>query len=121
MAKVAPDDFGPILGLGRDLVRKRVVPRDCSAAKAGIVGLAKAAAKEVPHHGVRVDSIQPGLVRTAMTEAMPQQAWDRKMAEIPMRRAGDVSEIASVALFLASDLPSYLTGTMLEVAGGRFM
>ncbi|MEV0642964.1 3-oxoacyl-ACP reductase FabG [Streptomyces sp. NPDC050619] len=92
-----------------------------SAAKAGIVGLSKAAAKELAHHGVRVNAIQPGLIRSAMTEAMPQKAWDQKMAEIPMRRAGEVREVASVALFLASDLSSYMTGTVLEVTGGRFM
>lgn len=92
-----------------------------SAAKAGIVGLTKAAAKEIAHHGVRVNAIQPGLIRTAMTEAMPQKIWDQKMADIPLHRAGDVSEVASVALFLASDLSSYMTGTVLEVTGGRFM
>ena len=92
-----------------------------SAAKAGIVGLSKAAAKELAHLGVRVNAIQPGLIRTAMTEAMPQKVWDAKMSEIPMGRAGEVSEIASVALFLASDLSSYMTGTVLEVTGGRFM
>ncbi|MBD0862159.1 3-oxoacyl-ACP reductase FabG [Gordonia sp. zg691] len=92
-----------------------------SAAKAGIVGMTKAAAKEMAHHGVRVNAIQPGLIRSAMTEAMPQKAWDQKMAEIPMRRAGEVGEVASVALFLASDMSSYMTGTVLEVTGGRFM
>jgi 3-oxoacyl-[acyl-carrier protein] reductase len=92
-----------------------------SAAKAGIVGLTKAAAKEVAHLGVRVNAIQPGLIRSAMTEAMPQQIWDAKLAEIPMARAGEPSEVASVALFLASDLSSYMTGTVLEVTGGRFM
>jgi 3-oxoacyl-[acyl-carrier protein] reductase len=92
-----------------------------SAAKAGIIGLTKAAAKEMAHHGVRVNAIQPGLIRSAMTEAMPQKAWDGKMAEIPMKRPGEVSEIASVALFLASDMSSYMTGTVLEVTGGRFM
>ncbi|SFW79778.1 3-oxoacyl-ACP reductase FabG [Amycolatopsis australiensis] len=92
-----------------------------SAAKAGIVGLTKAAAKELAHHGVRVNAIQPGLIRTAMTEAMPAKAWDQKMSEIPMGRAGEVGEVASVALFLASDLSSYMTGTVLEVTGGRFM
>ncbi|KZB83160.1 3-oxoacyl-ACP reductase FabG [Amycolatopsis regifaucium] len=92
-----------------------------SAAKAGIVGLTKAAAKELAHHGVRVNAIQPGLIRTAMTEAMPAKVWDQKMAEIPMGRAGEVGEVASVALFLASDLSSYMTGTVLEVTGGRFM
>jgi len=92
-----------------------------SAAKAGIVGLTKAAAKEVAHHGVRINAIQPGLIRSAMTEAMPQRIWDAKLAEIPMGRAGEPSEVASVALFLASDLSSYMTGTVLEVTGGRFM
>lgn len=92
-----------------------------SAAKAGIVGMTKAAAKEMAHHGIRVNAIAPGLIRSAMTEAMPQKAWDQKMAEIPMRRAGEVGEVASVALFLASDMSSYMTGTVLEVTGGRFM
>jgi 3-oxoacyl-[acyl-carrier protein] reductase len=92
-----------------------------SAAKAGIIGLTKAAAKEMAHHGVRVNAIQPGLIRSAMTEAMPQTAWDQKMSEIPMGRAGEPAEVASVALFLASDLSSYMTGTVLEVTGGRFM
>lgn len=92
-----------------------------SAAKAGIVGLSKAAAKEVAHLGVRVNVIQPGLIRTAMTQAMPQKAWDQKMSEIPMQRPGEPKEIASVALFLASDLSSYMTGTVCEVTGGRYM
>ncbi|MGM7648471.1 3-oxoacyl-ACP reductase FabG [Nocardia sp. JW2] len=92
-----------------------------SAAKAGIVGLSKAAAKELAHLGVRVNAIQPGLIRTAMTEAMPQKVWDQKMAEIPLGRAGEIDEIATVALFLASDMSSYMTGTVLEVTGGRFM
>jgi 3-oxoacyl-[acyl-carrier protein] reductase len=92
-----------------------------SAAKAGIVGMTKAAAKELAHLGVRVNAIAPGLIRSAMTEAMPQQIWDQKVAEVPMGRAGEPSEVANVALFLASDLSSYMTGTVLEVTGGRFM
>jgi 3-oxoacyl-[acyl-carrier protein] reductase len=90
-----------------------------SAAKAGIVGLTKAAAKEVAHLGVRINAIQPGLIRSAMTKAMPQRIWDAKLAEIPMARAGEPEEVAKVALFLASDLSSYMTGTVLEVTGGR--
>lgn len=92
-----------------------------SAAKAGIVGMTKAAAKEMAHHGVRVNAIQPGLIRSAMTEAMPQKAWDQKMAEIPMGRPGEPDEVANVALFYASSLSSYMTGTVAEVTGGRFM
>ena len=72
-----------------------------SAAKAGIVGLTKAAAKELAHLGVRVNAIQPGLIRSAMTEAMPQHTWDQKMAEIPMGRAGDPTEVANGGAVLA--------------------
>ncbi|MFD2090738.1 3-oxoacyl-ACP reductase FabG [Blastococcus deserti] len=92
-----------------------------SAAKAGMVGLTKATAKELAHRGVRVNAVQPGLIRTAMTEALRQDVWDQKMSEIPMGRAGEPEEVAKVVLFLASDLSSYLTGTVLEVTGGRFM
>jgi 3-oxoacyl-[acyl-carrier protein] reductase len=92
-----------------------------SAAKAGIVGLSKAAAKEMAHHGVRVNVVQPGLIRTAMTAAMPENIWAQKLAEIPMQRAGEPSEVAAVVLFLVSDLSSYMTGAVLEVTGGRYM
>ena len=90
-----------------------------SAAKAGIVGLTKAAAKEVAHLGVRINAVQPGLIRSAMTEAMPQRIWDQKLAEIPMGRAAEPSEVASVVTFLASDMSSYMTGCVLEITGGR--
>ena len=92
-----------------------------SAAKAGMVGLTKAAAKELARHGVRVNAIQPGLIDTAMTASMPREAYESKLAEIPMGRAGDPDKVAKVALFLASDLASYLTGCVLEVTGGRYM
>ncbi|UGQ11216.1 3-oxoacyl-ACP reductase FabG [Yinghuangia sp. ASG 101] len=92
-----------------------------SAAKAGMVGLTKASAKELAKAGIRVNAVQPGLIRTAMTEAMPAHAWEAKMAEIPMGRAGEPVEVANVVLFLASDLAGYLTGAVLEVTGGRYM
>jgi 3-oxoacyl-[acyl-carrier protein] reductase len=92
-----------------------------SAAKAGIVGLTKAAAKELAHVGVRVNAIQPGLIRTSMTEAMRPEIWDQKLKEIPLGRAGEPTDVANAALFLASDLSSYVTGAVLEVAGGRYM
>jgi 3-oxoacyl-[acyl-carrier protein] reductase len=90
-----------------------------SAAKAGIVGLTKAAAKELAHLGVRVNAVQPGLIATAMTEALRPDVWESKLAEIPMGRAGRPEEVADVVLFLASDLSAYMTGTVLEVTGGR--
>ncbi|WP_433567203.1 3-oxoacyl-ACP reductase FabG [Nocardia sp. CA-151230] len=92
-----------------------------SAAKAGIVGMTKAAAKELAHKNVRVNAIQPGLVRTAMTEAMPAEVFAEREAAIPMKRAGEPGEVAGAALFLASELSSYMTGAVLEVGGGRLM
>jgi 3-oxoacyl-[acyl-carrier protein] reductase len=92
-----------------------------SAAKAGMVGLTKAAAKELAYRNVRVNAIQPGLIRTAMTEALREDIWRGKLAEVPMGRAAEPAEVASVALFLAGDLSSYMTGTVLEVTGGRYM
>lgn len=92
-----------------------------SAAKAGIVGLTKATAKELAHLNIRVNAVQPGLIRTAMTTALRPDIWEKKLAEVPMGRAGEPSEVASVVLFLASDLASYMTGTVLEVTGGRYM
>lgn len=90
-----------------------------AAAKAGIVGLTKSAAKEVGFKGVRVNAIQPGLIKTAMTAAMPAEIFTEREKEIPLGRAGDPRDIANAALFLGSDLSSYITGVVLEVAGGR--
>ncbi|KAA9165993.1 3-oxoacyl-ACP reductase FabG [Amycolatopsis acidicola] len=92
-----------------------------SAAKAGIVGLTKAAAKELAHKGVRVNAVQPGLIRTPMTEAMPSDVFAEREAGVPMKRAGEPDEVAGAVLFLASDLSSYMTGAVLEVGGGRLM
>lgn len=72
-------------------------------------------------HNVRVNAVQPGLIRTAMTEALQPEIWAQKVADTPMKRAGEPEEVANVVLFLASDLSSYMTGTVIEVTGGRDM
>ncbi|WP_256841957.1 3-oxoacyl-ACP reductase FabG [Ornithinimicrobium cryptoxanthini] len=92
-----------------------------SGAKAGIIGITKAAARELARSGVRVNAIQPGLIATAMTEQMPADVLAQRVAEIPMQRIGQPDDIAGVAVYLASDLASYVTGTVAEVAGGRHM
>lgn len=91
------------------------------AAKAGIVGLTKAAAKEVAHHNVRINAVQPGLIRTPMTAAMPPEVFAQREADVPMKRAGEPSEVAGAVVFLSSNLASYITGSVIEVGGGRYM
>lgn len=90
-----------------------------SAAKAGLVGLTKAAAKELGPSGARVNVVQPGLVSTEMTLSMKPEIFAAKEAEVPMGRAGQPDEVANAVLFLASDLASYVNGAVLEVTGGR--
>lgn len=90
-----------------------------SAAKAGLVGLTKASAKELGPSGVRVNVVQPGLVRTAMTLSMKPDIFAAKEAEVPMGRAGEPSEVADAVVFLASPMASYINGAVIEVTGGR--
>ena len=90
-----------------------------SAAKAGLIGLTKAAAKEGARYRIRVNAIQPGFIRTAMTDQMPQEVLNERIAEIPLGRIGEPLDVANTAVFLASDLSSYLTGITIEVSGGR--
>jgi 3-oxoacyl-[acyl-carrier protein] reductase len=90
-----------------------------SAAKAGLIGLTKAAAKELGPSGVRVNAVQPGLIRTDMTLAMKPEIFAAKEAEVPMGRAGTAAEVASAVVFLVSPMASYVNGAVLEVSGGR--
>jgi 3-oxoacyl-[acyl-carrier protein] reductase len=92
-----------------------------SAAKAGVIGLTKSSAKELAKSGIRVNAIQPGLIRSSMTRAMRPEVFAEREAMIPLGRAGEPEEVAKVAVFLASDLSSYMTGAVLEVSGGRAM
>lgn len=90
-----------------------------SAAKAGMIGLTKAAAKEVGFAGVRVNAIQPGLIVSPMLEQMPQDVQKSRLGEIPLGRFGEATEVANAVVFLASDMSSYITGTTIEISGGR--
>lgn len=92
-----------------------------SGAKAGIIGMTKAAAKELARFNVRVNAIQPGFINTDMTKTIPQKAWDAMLTQVPLGRVGEPEEIANTALFLSSDLSSYITGIVVEVTGGFAM
>lgn len=92
-----------------------------AAAKAGLIGLTKAAAKELGRYGVRVNAVQPGLIHTAMIEAMNQEVLQSRLQDIPLARVGQPSEIADTVAFLLSDRSTYLTGAVIQVTGGRHM
>lgn len=92
-----------------------------AASKAGLIALAKSIAQEVGSRGIRANAIAPGFIETAMTAALPEDVRAEWTKKIPLRRGGTVEDIASVALFLASDLSGYVTGQVIQVDGGMNM
>lgn len=88
-----------------------------AASKAGIIALTKSVAKELGSRGVRANAIAPGFIMTDMTKALPEDTLKQFVSMIPMRRGGEPEEVAKVALFLASDLASYVSGQVIQVNG----
>ena len=92
-----------------------------AASKAGVIALTKSTAKELASRGVRVNAIAPGFISSKMTDALSQEVRDQMMANIPLARFGEPSDIAKAVVFLASDEASYVTGQTLSVNGGMVM
>ncbi|NDR58987.1 SDR family NAD(P)-dependent oxidoreductase [Aliiruegeria sabulilitoris] len=93
-----------------------------SAAKAGVLGLTKASARELAPDNVRVNAICPGFIATDITQGkLTPEMKEMVLADIPMGRAGEASDVAGCALFLASDLSAYCTGTEVDVNGGSLI
>lgn len=88
-----------------------------AASKAGIIALTKSVAKELGSRGVRANAIAPGFIITDMTKALPEETLKQFVSIIPMKRGGEPQEVAKVALFLASDLASYVSGQVIQVNG----
>lgn len=92
-----------------------------SASKAGLIGLAKSIAQEMGKRGIRANAIAPGFIETAMTDQLPEDVRKGWYEKIPLRRGGRPEDIADVALFLASDMSSYVSGQVIQVDGGMNM
>lgn len=88
-----------------------------AASKAGIIALTKSVAKELGSRGIRANAIAPGFILTDMTKALNEDTLKQFVSLIPMRRGGEPEEVAKVALFLASDLSSYVSGQVIQVNG----
>ena len=89
-----------------------------SASKAGIIGFTKSIAKEVGSRNIRCNAIAPGFILTEMTEKLPENVKNDWANKIPLKRGGTPEDVAKTALFLASDLSSYVTGQTIHVCGG---
>ncbi len=91
------------------------------AAKAGVIGLTKTSAKELATRGITVNAIAPGFISTDMTDKLNEEVKEQMLSGIPLGRLGEPSDIAKVALFLASEDSRYMTGQTLHVDGGMVM
>lgn len=91
------------------------------AAKAGLIGLTKALAREYAARNITVNAVAPGYIETPMTAVLPEQAREAMLSQVPLRRAGTDQDVAGAVAFLASDEAGYVTGQVLNVNGGMYM
>jgi len=92
-----------------------------AASKAGLIALAKSVAQEMGPKGIRANAIAPGFIDTAMTQALSEEVRKEWCQKIPLRRGGTVDDIANTAVYLGSDLSSYVSGQVIQVDGGMNM
>ncbi len=92
-----------------------------AASKAGMEGFSKSLAREIGSRNITVNCVAPGFIATDMTEALPQEQRDMLIQNVPLKRLGQVADIAAAVVFLAGPGASYITGTTLHVNGGMYM
>ena len=92
-----------------------------AAAKAGVIGFTKAAAKELAGRGVTVNAVAPGFIATDMTAGLPDKVKEAMLAGVPLGRMGTSEDVANAVSFLVCDQASYITGQVLQVDGGMVM
>jgi len=112
---------GSIINISSDARYGNPGQANYSAAKEGIVGLTRTAAKELAARKVRVNAVSPGPIDTPMLRAVPEKALQTFLSAIPMGRAGSVNELSELILFLASERSSYITGQVINCDGGWIM
>ena len=92
-----------------------------AAAKAGVMGFSKSAARELASRGITVNTVAPGCINTDMTAVLPDKVKEGMLQSIPLQRIGEPEDVATAVLFLASDLAAYITGQNVDVDGGMVM
>jgi 3-oxoacyl-[acyl-carrier protein] reductase len=92
-----------------------------AASKAGLVGLTKAAARELASRQITVNAVAPGFIATDMTANLPEKVQDQMLAQIPLNRFGAPEDVAAVVAFLASNAAAYITGEVIHINGGLIM
>lgn len=111
--------FGSIINISSIVgVQGNAGQANYAASKAGIIGFSKSIAQELGSRNIRTNVIAPGFIETEMTETLDADVKENWIKEIPLKRAGNVTDVANVVVFLASDLSAYVNGQTISVCGG---
>lgn len=114
--------YGRIVNISSIIaIRGNIGQANYSAAKAGIIGLTKSAAREVGRYGITVNAVAPGFIDTAMTKKLNKELIDRIISQIPLQRIGKPEEVASLVAYLTSEEARYITGEVIKIDGGMAM
>ena len=114
-------EYGRIINISSAGWQGNIGQANYSAAKAGVIGLTKTAAKELAKKKVTVNAICPGFIETDMTRGIPKNAWDIMVSKIPMGYVGKPEDVGNMAAFLASDEAAYITAEIINVGGGMVL
>lgn len=114
-------EYGRIINISSASWLGNVGQANYAAAKAGVVGLTKTAARELGRKNITVNAICPGFIDTDMTRGVPEKVWDLMISKIPMGKAGQPEDVANCIGFLSSEQASYITGEVINVGGGMVL